>query len=282
MPDIDFLGKAKRSDQKPKAKDDKKKEIIWSSPEDNKPLPKERSFSLVPFFIKNRSKHAAAGALAPVDKNRIKNSREEILKLIKKNEIAESDKKNRGAQPAAGERKAPKLKNKNFLTNLLSKFNKPSRQEILLGYQAAFNSERNKRARPPRPAETTFSQAKEFKPAKSIDDQPGKKMAAKSEALPRAEKAPINQAAKKNNAKNQARRPGGWLNFLNFFKRKKSPPASSRISSKIILAASPLDPPAPPKPAAEPRSAKTKEKISERTEPIKDSPKVLETNLIKG
>ncbi|MFA5360321.1 MAG: hypothetical protein WC349_05230 [Patescibacteria group bacterium] len=122
MSDINFLNNQKRSnDQKPK---DNKEELAWSSPEKEIKNPKSSPFSFFPSFKKQNNK----SSIPAPDKNKIKQSREEILGLIKHHE---------NSKPLVKENK------KSFFSTLGEKFKKkPAPKEILIDYQKVFKREK--------------------------------------------------------------------------------------------------------------------------------------------
>jgi hypothetical protein len=129
MSEIDFLENKKHDDQKPKGKDGKKDEIIWSEPEKGKISPKSAPFSFLPFL--NKKPGTGTETRATIDKNKIRQSRQEILKLIKHYENSRPLQKDKG---------------KNFLATLGEKLKKqPRHKEILINYQRVFNQEKEQR-----------------------------------------------------------------------------------------------------------------------------------------
>ncbi|MDP2736635.1 MAG: hypothetical protein Q8O59_02490, partial [bacterium] len=124
MSTINFLDNKKHEDQKPK--DDKKEKLAWSSPKKEVKDPKGSAFSFLPFLNKKEPVDKNSASLA--DKNKIKQSREEILNLIKHHEDSKP---------------LPQEKSKNFLTTLGEKLKKqPGRKEVLIDYQRVFNQEK--------------------------------------------------------------------------------------------------------------------------------------------
>jgi len=122
MSDINFLNNQKNSnDQKPK---DNKEELVWSKPEKEIKNSKSSPFSFFSSFKKQNNK----SSIAAPDKNKIKQSREEILGLIKHHE---------NSKPPVKENK------KNFFSTLGEKFKRqPAPKEILIDYQKAFKQEK--------------------------------------------------------------------------------------------------------------------------------------------
>jgi hypothetical protein len=122
MSDINFLNNQKRSnDQKPK---DNKEELAWSSPEKEIKNSKSSPFS----FFSSLKKQNNKSSIAAPDKNKIKQSREEILGLIKHHE---------NSKPPVKENK------KSFFSTLGEKFKKkPAPKEILIDYQKVFKQEK--------------------------------------------------------------------------------------------------------------------------------------------
>ncbi|MDP2736625.1 MAG: hypothetical protein Q8O59_02440 [bacterium] len=130
MPGINFLDNQKHDDQKPKDKDDKKDKLVWSSPKKEIKEPKKSSnFSFLSFL--NKKKPADKSPVSIIDKNRIKQSREEILNLIKHHEDLKP---------------LPKEKSKSFLRAIGEKFKKqPGHKEVLIDYQRVFNQEKEQK-----------------------------------------------------------------------------------------------------------------------------------------
>lgn len=124
MPGINFLDNQKKDDQKPRDKDEKKGKLTWSEPQKEIKDSKKVPFSFLSFI--NKKEPADKNSL--IDKNKIKQSREEILNLIKHHEIS----------------KPPvKEKSKSFLEILGEKLKKqPSHKEVLIDYQRIFNQEK--------------------------------------------------------------------------------------------------------------------------------------------
>lgn len=155
MSEIDFLGNKNEDDQKPKDKDDKRDEIIWSDPEKQTTNPKSGLSSFFPLLSGKSWAKAPVGLAARSaesrresrrvkpgqeanDKNKIKESRREILKLIKHHENS-----------AAGETRT-KAPGKNFLTAWGEKLNKQkNHKDILIDYQQVFNQEKDRRSSSP-------------------------------------------------------------------------------------------------------------------------------------
>lgn len=124
MSGINFLDNQKHDDQKSKDKDEKKGKLAWSEPQKEIKDSKKAPFSFLPFM----NKKEPADKNSAVDKNKIKQSREEILNLIKHHEISKPSVKEKG---------------KNFLETLGEKFKKqPSHKEVLIDYQRIFNQEK--------------------------------------------------------------------------------------------------------------------------------------------
>lgn len=125
MSDINFLNNQKRGDDQ-KPKDNKKEELAWSNPEKEAKNLKSSPFS---FFSSLNKKQAGKKSVTAVDKNKIKQSREEILGLIKDHE---------NSQPQVKEN------NRNFLSTLGEKLKKqPASKEILIDYQQVFKKEKD-------------------------------------------------------------------------------------------------------------------------------------------
>lgn len=169
MSDIDFLANKKPDDdQKSKKPDDKKEKIIWSEPDKDNPLVKEAPFYALPFLNKEKEAKKPASpagwpAVAPapaVDKNKIRESRREILKSIK-----------------YGKNSKPKEKkrlSKSWLAGLTEKFKKsPSHKEILIDYQQVFNQEKIRRNQSARSAGEAAAPAQPAEQAGLPAEQPG-------------------------------------------------------------------------------------------------------------
>lgn len=131
MSDINFLDNKKPGDDqepKDKDKDDKKKELTWSSPKKQAGGFKSLPFSFLPFMNKPAAANKNLVSVA-ADKNKIKRSRQEILNLMKHYE---------NSRPPAQE------KGKNFLASLIGKFKKRlALKEVLVDYQRVFNQEKD-------------------------------------------------------------------------------------------------------------------------------------------
>ena len=85
MSDINFLDNKPGDDgAKPKDKGDKKSKLVWSDPKKEAKSSKSSAFAFLPFI----NKPAPIGKIpaAPIDKNKLKRSRQEILNLIKHHE----------------------------------------------------------------------------------------------------------------------------------------------------------------------------------------------------
>ncbi|MFH0956001.1 MAG: hypothetical protein V1801_02200, partial [Candidatus Falkowbacteria bacterium] len=130
MSDINFLDNKKHDDQKPKDKDDKKDELAWSSPKKEIEEPKKSStFSFLSSLYKKEPADKSSASI--IDKNRIKESREEILNLIKRHEDSKP---------------LPKEKGKSFLRAIGEKLKKqPGHKEVLIDYQRVFNQEKEQK-----------------------------------------------------------------------------------------------------------------------------------------
>ena len=144
MSDIDFLAnKTRADDQEPKKNSGKKEKIIWSKPEANKPASRGTGFIPLPSFNKDNKKEIKNSAAEPrpmIDKEKIRQSRQEILKLIKRNESLGL--------------KEEKQTGKSFWSGWLEIFKKrPNRKEALVDYHQAFSHEKAKRSLPARPIE---------------------------------------------------------------------------------------------------------------------------------
>lgn len=192
MPDIDFLANQKPADgQEPKNQADKKEKIIWSEPDKDKPLVKEAPFSWLPFLNKKKSaKEPTPGSKPTVDKNRIKESRREILKLIKRNENLGLEKKKRPGKNLsstfAQDINKPRGKVLDLLAGLMEKFKKqPSHKQILIDYQRVFNQEKIKRSSlnaPAGPVAARFSELKSGSPARLAEVAPLAEAATEAES----------------------------------------------------------------------------------------------------
>jgi len=128
MSEIDFLGHKKNSENEKTDAGETKPDVAWSEPEKQARAAAGAPFSFLPF--KNKPKPAAADVSPKVDNNKIKQSRQEILRLIKYHE---------NSKPPVG-------KSKNFLSALGDKIKKqPSHKEVLVDYQRVFNREKEKK-----------------------------------------------------------------------------------------------------------------------------------------
>lgn len=125
MSDINFLENKKPGDDQAQ-KDNKKKELIWSNPKKQAGGHKSSPFSFLPFMNKSAANKNSVSAAA--DKNKIKQSRKEILRLMKHYE---------NSRPPAKE------KDKTFLAGLIEKLKRRSApKEALVDYQRVFNQEK--------------------------------------------------------------------------------------------------------------------------------------------
>lgn len=134
MSDIDFLDKNPGEEQKPKSKVKNKSKPVWSEPGKKAAAGGVSAFAFLPFFgkKKEKAKTAAAETQAPIDKNKIRRSRREILELIKMSESEAS-----GAERKAG---------KNLFAGLKERLaGRPNHKEVMVDYQKVFNQERVKR-----------------------------------------------------------------------------------------------------------------------------------------
>lgn len=166
MSDIDFLATNKRDDdQESKNKDEKKEKIVWSKPIIPKPAAKRTEFFSLPFLKKKAPAEPLAGAGQAIDKNKIRKSRREILRLIKYHQSSEAAEKNRksavkdaadAAPPAsrgfgrATRRESALIKKgRSLLARLAEKLKKRSdSKEVLIDYQQAFNQNKIKKISP--------------------------------------------------------------------------------------------------------------------------------------
>ncbi len=123
MSDINFLDNKKNNqDQKSK---EQKEELAWSKPQKEIKNPKKSPFS---FFSSLNKKSVDKDSKPEINKNKIKQSRAEILNLIKRHEYSQPPIKNN---------------NKSFLSNLSHKFKgQPAPKDILIDYQKIFNQEK--------------------------------------------------------------------------------------------------------------------------------------------
>lgn len=293
MSDIDFLGDKKPADdQEPKNKDDKEEKIIWSEPEEDKPLAKEVPFSLLSFLNKKKETEKPAAESRPtIDKNKIRELRREILKLIKRNEsLGPEEKKKTG---------------KNLLAGLIEKFKKqPSHKEILIDYQQVFNQEKIKRSLPAGQADPAVAQlsALKFDSPARLAEASAKPATGSSSARAKGSEKVSPKLSHRDQAgltkqvfnvrpsiekKPAAARPApefknsflsGFLKIIKdkiaAFSRSKLRPAKNNLAeiSQKIQPEIVKTPPAKPAPEEKREVSKTKEEPAE----------VLETNLIKG
>lgn len=134
MSDINFLANNQREDdQEPKSRDNKAEQIVWSEPDKNKPLVREAPFSLLTFLKKKKiEKNPTIAPGSPVNRDKIKESRRKILKLIKANENSEL--------------KAEKKLGQGWLAGLFNRFKQPNKKQVLIDYQQVFNQEKVKRS----------------------------------------------------------------------------------------------------------------------------------------
>lgn len=206
-----------------------------------------------------------------VDKNKIRESRQEILRSIKRDESLKPKPKEQAG--------------KSWLARLLEWFKKqPSHKEILIDYQQVLSHEKIKRnppAAPVKPAEPVRPPAKQVEPEqkKSINNQPVPK------------KKPIIFTPKpKKDFKDSF-----WGKLFKLIQDKisalklpKAKPAKINLMEAVKKEAKPktteISPPKPPLERAE-AAAEIKAKPLKQTEPVqidKNSPRILATNLIKG
>jgi hypothetical protein len=309
MPGINFLDNQKKDDQKPKDKDEKKGKLAWSEPQKEIKDSKKAPFSFLSFI--NKKEPADKNSL--IDKNKIKQSREEILNLIKHHEIS---------KPPVTE------KNKNFIKILGEKIKKqPSHKEILIDYQRIFNQEREHKNKvgdifnikpaaesQPAPAlskEIQHSWFKDLFKSKSVGRSAHKNEIAKKIKLPTEEVKPaainrptpaqpifnIKPAVESNFLSPAIGEPKrNWLNgLIESFKNKIISLSAHRNETIQIIKSPEAEKikPAEVKPAApiqpilreEEKPAEAKEINIKEKEPIKHNEirqRVLETNLIQG
>ncbi|MEI6597141.1 MAG: hypothetical protein WCL13_02925 [bacterium] len=135
MSEIDFLKNKKEDDPKLKNKDDKKEKLAWSNPK------KEvKNFKISPFFFLpflNKKAPVDKNSASSIEKNKLKESREEILKSIKHHE---------SSALKEGQNKSP---SKNFFTAIGEKLTKSeNHKQISADYQQIFNQDNIKRNPP--------------------------------------------------------------------------------------------------------------------------------------
>lgn len=125
MSDINFLENQKRDESA--KRESKKENFAWSDPKKESVAPAKNFFSFLPFIGKKPL--SAKSAFLPVDKSKIKKSREETLNLIKSSQAAEHG--------ANGEKKS-------FFSNVPEIFKKQNefKKDVLVDYQRVFNSEK--------------------------------------------------------------------------------------------------------------------------------------------
>jgi len=264
MPGINFLNNQKYDGRKPK--DDKKDKVVWSDPgKEIKETKKSSAFSFLSFLNKKDPVNKNPASL--VDKNRIKQSREEILNLIKHHEDSKP---------------LPREKGKSFLKTLSEKFKKqPGHKEVLIDYQRVFNQEKEQK--------NQVGKIFNIKPAAET------KPAAAKLLTPVQPTAKTNQATIEKPAPPLYKKPeSSWFDeIIESFKRKiialsvhKNEPA------KIVKLpkAEEVKPAAKPPPIQtvvqkEEKSAVNKEIKINQPEPIHENEarqRVIETNLIQG
>ncbi|OGF23618.1 hypothetical protein A3H66_02490 [Candidatus Falkowbacteria bacterium RIFCSPLOWO2_02_FULL_45_21] len=308
MSDINFLAnkKADEADETDKSRlADKKEKIVWSEPEDTKSLPREAPFFALSLFKKKTApkkpvaETPAAEPLPAIDRSKIRQMRQEILGLIKRQKNLESGKKHkksinggsefapsamptpRPASPSLGGGGGgvrPGKAGHNFFAGLLAGFKKqPSQREVLIDYQQVFNDGKNRGNQPARPASPASPEPKPVQPARSAQVKP-------SPDLPGGENG--NKAA----VPEPKPRAGFFSRFFKWIKDKisalgwfKTGPV--KINLKEAGKIKPTAAPGPrPRPAEE-KKAEVKIKETVDAEPAtaaSDAVKVLETNLIKG
>jgi len=132
MSEIDFLGHENNSETDKPREDKEKQEIAWSEAERKKKSLKSSPFAFVPFLKKKQTTEATETSVQTgVDKNKLKKSRQEILKLIKDHE------KSLPVKRAKGE---------NFFHRLNDKLKGAlEHKEVLVNLERAFNQEKEKK-----------------------------------------------------------------------------------------------------------------------------------------
>ena len=124
MSDVNFLN-SKKNDDDQKPKENKREEVAWSNPEKEIKSSKSSPFS---FFSSLNKKPVDKNSVTETNKNKIKQSREEILDLIKRH---------------GNSNPLPKERNNNFLSTFGEKLKKqPAPKEVLIDYQQAFKREK--------------------------------------------------------------------------------------------------------------------------------------------
>ncbi len=293
MSDIDFLATKKREDDlESKNKNSRKEKIDWSEPEDNRAIPKGTAFSMLSFINKKKAvgKSPEPPAAAPkpeIDQSKIRRSRREILELIKNHESTGAVIKNN--QSALNGNAVKNKTGRGWLAGLLEKFKgQPSRKEVLIDYHRIINQEKIGRSLPASPdnrkintpavpIQAPINRVKEIEPKKI--EQPPKIRPEKEKKL--AAPRPVKKF-----------KESFFSQLVKYIKNKISALSMARGPVKIDLAeineeaAPKIIEVSRPKPVVEHRpEIKMKDRPLKETEPIQinvDSPKVLETNLIKG
>ncbi len=155
MSDIDFLdNQSHNRGQKAGDKGGKQEEPVWSEPEKEPASPKA-PFSFLPFLDKKSAQPEKPQA---VDNNKIRQSRQEILRLLKTHETLTPQ---------------PRENKTGLMFSLGEKLKKqPSHKEILVDYQQVFNKEKAKRSQVGQifNAPTAAEKSTVAKPAQIIQD----------------------------------------------------------------------------------------------------------------
>jgi len=295
MSDIDFLANQPGDDQKRKNQNDKKEKIIWSKPDEDKPLVKEAPFSVLSFFGKKKDHGPDAEQKPIIDKNKIRKSRREILKLIKRHKDSGPEETK---QPRPG-----------LLAGLLERLKKsPSHKEVLIDYQQVFNQEKIKRS----PLADRLSASKFFSPTHFAGKAAAEDKPAQQAVRPSLAQQPV---AKEVSAKSDGRtwdalkkptpavrptvenKPVAELGFKDsFFSRllkmikaalanrpKPRPPKINLVEIPNRVKPAIVQPPLIKSALKEEKAIKKKPLEPEKPAQIGEEPReVLETNLIKG
>jgi|GEM_PF-1718512 len=289
MSDIDFLANQKGGGQEPKSSDHKKEEkIIWSEPNKDKPLIKEKPFTLLSSFGKKKNQDSVPEKKAMVNQGKIKESRREILSLIKQQKGSAVPP---NSKPARGS-----------WAGLMARFKRPpTHKEALIDYQQVFNQEKSKRglatsqspvakltslvapnrqtempAKPPMPAAPTREQNAKIPPLgtnsqiKAVPQKPA------PVSRPAAEEKPL--ALKRS-------KESFFSRLFKTSKKKATIPHDSELkSSPETVKKNKPEATLPSKsaPTAELKSKEPSAKQQEQTKTGQPPMEILETNLIKG